>query len=127
MRGVRFAFLQSWSAGLLAYLVWHAGPGKLWHNLVRLGWGFTLVIVLTGLSHLARTWTWHTTLGKGRHKLSFPKLVGLRLGAEAAGQLGIVGQGVMKVAFVLSVIGANLGAHRALLRAHFCPRPATTV
>src|SRR5258708_27082609 len=32
------------------------------------------------------------TLGKGRHKLSFPKLVGLRLGAEAAGQLGIVGQ-----------------------------------
>ncbi len=80
------------STGLLAYLVWHAGPGNLWHNLVRLGWGFTLVIVLAGVSHLARTWAWQMTLGKGRHKLSFPKLVGLRLGAEAAGQLGIVGQ-----------------------------------
>ena len=80
------------STGLLAYLVWHAGPGKLWHNLVRLGWGFTLVIVLAGVSHLGRTWAWQMTLGKGRHKLSFPKLVGLRLGAEAAGQLGIVGQ-----------------------------------
>jgi uncharacterized protein (TIRG00374 family) len=80
------------STGLLVYLVWHAGPGNLWHNLVRLGWGFTLVIVLAGVSHLARTWAWQMTLGQGRHKLSFPKLVGLRLGAEAAGQLGIVGQ-----------------------------------
>jgi uncharacterized membrane protein YbhN (UPF0104 family) len=80
------------STGLLAYLVWHAGPSNLWHNLVRLGWGFTLVIALGGLSHLARTWAWQMTLGKGRHKLSFPKLIELRFGAEAAGQLGIVGQ-----------------------------------
>jgi phosphatidylglycerophosphate synthase len=80
------------SCGLLAYLVWHAGPGNLWHNLVKLGWGFTLVIALAGVSHLARTWAWQMTLGEGRHKFSFPKLVGLRLGAEAAGQLGIVGQ-----------------------------------
>ena len=80
------------STGLLAYLVWHAGPGNLWHNLVRLGWGFTLVIALAGVSHLARTWAWQMTLGEGRHTLSFPKLVELRLGAEAAGQLGIVGQ-----------------------------------
>lgn len=80
------------SAGLLAYLVWHAGPNNLWHNLVKLGWGFALVIVLAGVAHLARTWAWQMTLGNGRHKLSFPKLVGLRLGAEAAGQLGIVGQ-----------------------------------
>ena len=80
------------SAGLLAYLVRHAGPANLWHNLVRLGWGFTLVIGLAGVSHLARTWAWQMTLGKERYKLSFPKLVGLRLGAEAAGQLGIVGQ-----------------------------------
>ena len=87
-----FAILAS--TGLLAYLVWHAGPSNLWHNLVRLGWGFTLVIALGGLSHLARTWAWQMTLGKGRHKLSFPKLIGLRLGAEAAGQLGIVGQTV---------------------------------
>jgi phosphatidylglycerophosphate synthase len=80
------------SAGLLVYLVRHAGPSNLWHNLETLGWGFTLVVALAGVSHLARTWAWQMTLGKGRYKLSFPKLVGLRLGAEAAGQLGIVGQ-----------------------------------
>src|SRR5262245_6396740 len=32
------------------------------------------------------------TLGNDRRKISFPSLVGLRLGAEAAGQLGILGQ-----------------------------------
>jgi phosphatidylglycerophosphate synthase len=80
------------SAGLLAYLVWHAGPSNLWHTLVKLGWGFTLVVALAGVSHLARTWAWQMTLGKHQHKMSFPRLLGLRLGAEAAGQLGILGQ-----------------------------------
>jgi phosphatidylglycerophosphate synthase len=80
------------SAGLLSYLVLHAGPGKLWQDLLRLGWGFIFVIVLAGVAHLVRTWGWQLTLGQDRHKISFPKLVGLRLGAEAAGQLGIIGQ-----------------------------------
>ena len=80
------------SAALLAYLVWHAGASNLWHNLLKLGWGFILVIALAGVAHLVRTWAWQMTLGKDRHKISFPSLVGLRLGAEAAGQLGILGQ-----------------------------------
>ena len=80
------------SIGLLVYLVWHAGPNNLWHNLFSLGWGFVLVVALSGVSHLARTWAWQMTLGKHRHKISFPRLVELRLGAEAAGQLGILGQ-----------------------------------
>jgi phosphatidylglycerophosphate synthase len=80
------------SGGLFAYLVWHAGPANLWQNLGKLGWGFTLVIVLAGISHLAKTWAWQMTLGKDQHRISFSRLVGLRLGAEAAGQLGILGQ-----------------------------------
>jgi uncharacterized protein (TIRG00374 family) len=80
------------SAGLLAYLVWHAGAGQLWQNFTKLGWGFTLVIALAGVSHLVRTRAWQVTLGKDRHKISFPRLAALRLGAEAAGQLGILGQ-----------------------------------
>ncbi len=80
------------SVALLGYLVWHSGPSALWQNLVRLGWGFAVVIALAGISHLLRTWAWQLTLGKHQHKISFPNLVGLRLGAEAAGQLGILGQ-----------------------------------
>jgi phosphatidylglycerophosphate synthase len=77
---------------LFAYLVWRAGPAKLRENIVTLGWGFTWVIALTGISHVARTWAWRTTLGDHREKISFSRLFGLRLGAEAAGQLGILGQ-----------------------------------
>ena len=80
------------SIGLFAFLVWQAGPSKLWENLVTLGCGFTLVIALAGVSHLAKTWAWRLTLGEDQHKISFPRMLGLRLGAEAAGQLGIVGQ-----------------------------------
>jgi uncharacterized protein (TIRG00374 family) len=80
------------SAGLLAYLVWHAGAANLWQNLIKLGWGFTFVVALAGVSHLVRTRAWQLTLGNERHKISFPRLVALRLGAEAAGQLGILGQ-----------------------------------
>jgi len=85
-----FAILGS--AGLLAYLVWHAGAANLWQNLIKLGWGFTFVIALAGVSHLVRTRAWQLALGNERHKISFPRLVALRLGAEAAGQLGILGQ-----------------------------------
>jgi phosphatidylglycerophosphate synthase len=77
---------------LFAYLVWRAGPAKLRENIVTLGWGFTWVIALTGISHIARTWAWRITLGDHREKISFSRLFGLRLGAEAAGQLGILGQ-----------------------------------
>jgi phosphatidylglycerophosphate synthase len=82
----------SMGALLFAYLVWRAGPAKLRENIVTLGWGFTWVIALTGISHVVRTWAWRITLGDHREKISFSRLFGLRLGAEAAGQLGILGQ-----------------------------------
>jgi phosphatidylglycerophosphate synthase/CTP:molybdopterin cytidylyltransferase MocA len=80
------------SASFFVYLIWRAGPSKLWQSLSELGLGIILVIALAGVSHLARTWGWRLTLGGDQHKISFSRLVGLRLGAEAAGQLGILGQ-----------------------------------
>jgi phosphatidylglycerophosphate synthase len=80
------------SAGLTAFLVWRAGPSLLWQDLTKLGWGFTLVVALAGIAHLLKTRAWQMTLGRDQDKISFPRLVGLRLGAEAAGQLGILGQ-----------------------------------
>jgi phosphatidylglycerophosphate synthase len=80
------------SALLFAYLVWRAGPHSLWGNFRTLGWGLISVLALAGVSHFAKTWAWQLTLGEDKDKISFPRLVGLRLGAEAAGQLGILGQ-----------------------------------
>jgi uncharacterized protein (TIRG00374 family) len=80
------------SSVLFAYLIWQAGPSKLWENVGKLGWGFLWVLALAGVSHVARAWAWRLTLDEHRHKTSFPRLLGLRLGAEAAGQLGFVGQ-----------------------------------
>jgi Lysylphosphatidylglycerol synthase TM region len=80
------------SAGFFFYLIWRTGPSKLWKSLSELGWGIILVIALAGVSHFARTWGWRLTLGDDQDKISFSRLVGLRLGAEAAGQLGILGQ-----------------------------------
>ncbi len=87
-------FAISMSAGFFVYLIWRAGPSKLWKSLSELGWGIILVLALAGVSHLARTWGWRLTLGDDQHKISLSRLVGLRLGAEAAGQLGILGQTV---------------------------------
>src|SRR4029077_7989950 len=80
------------SSVLFAYLIWQAGPSKLWENVVKLGWGFVWVLALAGVSHVARAWAWQLTLDEHKHKTSFPRLLGLRLGAEAAGQLGFIGQ-----------------------------------
>jgi phosphatidylglycerophosphate synthase len=77
---------------LFGYLIWQAGPCKLLENVVKLGWGFMWVLALAGVSHVARAWAWRLTLDDHKHKISFRRLLGLRLGAEAAGQLGIVGQ-----------------------------------
>ena len=85
-------FAALMSAVLFAYLIWQAGPSKLWENVVKLGWGFIWVLALAGVSHVAKAWAWRLTLDDHKHKISFPRLLGLRLGAEAAGQLGIVGQ-----------------------------------
>jgi lysylphosphatidylglycerol synthase-like protein len=80
------------SSLLFAYLISKAGASNLWHNVVKLGWAFLWVLALAGVSHIARAWAWRLTLDGHKHKTSFLRLFGLRLGAEAAGQLGIVGQ-----------------------------------
>src|SRR5260370_19883667 len=77
---------------LFGDLIGEAGPRKLLENVVKLGWGFMWVLALAGVSHVARAWAWRLTLDDHKHKTSFLRLLGLRLGAEAAGQLGFIGQ-----------------------------------
>jgi len=85
-------FAISTGFALFTYLVWRAGPAKLWANVLTMGWGFAWVLALTGVSHAARAWAWRMTLREDRRKIPFLRMLGLRLGAEAAGQLGLVGQ-----------------------------------
>src|SRR5712692_7410551 len=66
-------FAIAMSAGFFVYLIWRAGPSKLWKSLSELGWGIILVIALAGVSHLVRTWGWRITLGDDQHKISFSR------------------------------------------------------
>ena len=77
---------------LLAYLVHRAGPARLLECISTLGWGLSLVIVLGGVSHVVKTWAWRITLLDDKHQVSFARMLGLRLGSEAVGQLGVLGQ-----------------------------------
>jgi len=56
------------------------------------------VLALAGVSHLVRTWgVWRLTLGDDQHKISFFAHGGSSAGAEAAGQLGILGADPLEI------------------------------
>ena len=77
---------------LLAYLVRRAGPAKLLEGIVSIGWGLVVVIALAGISQMVRTWAWRLTILDARHRPSFARMFALRLGSEAASQVGVFGQ-----------------------------------
>ncbi len=82
----------TFGTGLLAYLIWRIGPSTLAQDVSRLGWGLALVIALGGVAHVVKAWAWRFTLSGEEHKVSFPRLLQLRLVSEAVGQLGVLGQ-----------------------------------
>src|SRR3974390_170870 len=76
---------------LLVYLVVHTGPKVQLENAKLMGWGLGLVIALGGISHLVKTFAWRLTLSGEAQKVSFARMLGLRLVSEAIGQLGFAG------------------------------------
>src|ERR1700686_5127495 len=77
---------------LLAFLVRRTGTSVLRESIAAIGWGLSLVIALTGVSHVLKTWAWRITLLDEKRHVSFSRMLGLRLGSEAVGQLGFLGQ-----------------------------------
>jgi phosphatidylglycerophosphate synthase len=77
---------------LLVYLVWRAGPSNLLKSIESVGWGLILVIGLGGVSHVVKTCAWRLILLDEKHGISFARMLKLRLGSEAVGQLGVLGQ-----------------------------------
>jgi len=76
---------------LLAWLIYRTGPRHIIENVTRLGWGSASVIALGGIALVVRTWAWRVTLVRSHPEISFRRMLALRLGAEAVGQLGFVG------------------------------------
>jgi hypothetical protein len=76
---------------LLAWLIYRTGPRHILENLTRLGWGSALVIALGGITLVVRTWAWRVVLVGSHPEISFTRMLALRLGSEAVGQLGFVG------------------------------------
>jgi len=77
---------------LLAYLVHRADPAKLVASVATVGWGLGLVIAWGLVSHVVKTWAWRIALRNEKHRVSFARMLGLRLASEAVGQLGGLGQ-----------------------------------
>ena len=76
---------------LLVYLIRRLGPGRLVENISTLGWGLALVIALGGAVHIVKAWAWQMTLTNWDGKVSFARMLKLRLASEAVGQAGILG------------------------------------
>lgn len=77
---------------LLAGLVRQAGLHIIVQQAKAVGWGMALIIVLGGISHLIKTWSWRLTFLCDLRHLSFGRTFALRLISEGIGKLGIAGQ-----------------------------------
>ena len=78
--------------GLLAYLVFRAGPVFVWEQVQVVGWGFALIITLGGLSQLIRTCAWRQTITYDIRGLRWSRSIGAQLVSDACGQLGFTGK-----------------------------------
>jgi Lysylphosphatidylglycerol synthase TM region len=78
--------------GLLGYLVFRSGPGAVWKELHAVGWGFALVILVGGLSQLAKTCAWRQAFTCDISGLSWSRSFVAQLISDAIGQFGVAGK-----------------------------------
>lgn len=78
--------------GLLGYLVFRSGPGAIWKQLHAVGWGFAVVVLLGGLSQLAKTCAWRQALACDISGLSWSRSFVAQLISDGIGQFGVAGK-----------------------------------
>jgi Lysylphosphatidylglycerol synthase TM region len=78
--------------GLLGYLVFRSGPGAVWKQLQAVGWGFALVILVGGLSQLAKTCAWRQAFTCDISGLSWSRSFVAQLISDGIGQFGVAGK-----------------------------------
>src|ERR1041385_1093489 len=97
--GAAFALL---GLALFAYFVWRAGPGEIWSNVSKIGWGLAGILALGGLRFVVRALAW-TLCFEPPHRLKFRAAFSAYLIGDSAGNvvpLGIVVSEPTKVALV---------------------------
>jgi Lysylphosphatidylglycerol synthase TM region len=92
IRGSLRFFAALLGLGLLGYLVFRSGPGAVWKQLHAVGWGFALVILLGGLSQLAKTYAWRRAFTCDISGLSWFRSFVAQLISDGIGQFGIAGK-----------------------------------
>jgi hypothetical protein len=75
---------------LFAYFIWAAGPGEVWSNISKIGWGFVVILFLAGLRFGVRTLAW-TLCCEPPHQLRFLEAFRAYLIGDAAGNVVPVG------------------------------------
>ena len=78
--------------GLLGYLVFRSGPGVIWKQLHAVGWGFAVVVLLGGLSQLAKTCAWRQAFTCDISGLPWSRSFVAQLISDGIGQFGIAGK-----------------------------------
>jgi hypothetical protein len=99
--------------GLLSYLVFRTGPGIVWKQLHAVGWGFALVILLGGLSQLAKTCAWRQAFTCDISGLSWSRSFVAQLISDAIGQFGVAGK-VVGEGTRISLLGRAVPLSNAL-------------
>jgi lysylphosphatidylglycerol synthase-like protein len=99
--------------GLLSYLVFRSGPGAVWKQLQAVGWGFALVILLGGLSQLAKTCAWRNAFTCDITGLSWSRSFVAQLISDGIGQFGIAGK-VVGEGTRISLLGRAVPLSNAL-------------
>ena len=93
---------------LLVWLVLRTGTSTVLQEIKTIGWwGFGLVLLLGGLSHLIKTWSWRLSFQCDIRNISFARTLGLRLISEAIAILGLPGQ-VLGEAARVSLLGSDV-------------------
>ena len=97
--GAAFALL---GLALFAYFVWRTGPGEIWANVSKIGWGLAAILSLGGLRFVVRALAWMLCF-EPPHRLRFRHAFAAYLIGDSAGNvvpLGIVVSEPTKVALV---------------------------
>jgi len=109
---IRF-FAALLGLGLLGYLVFRSGPGAVWKQLQAVGWGFALVILLGGLSQLAKTCAWRQACTCDVSGLSWSRSFVAQLISDGIGQFGVAGK-VVGEGTRISLVGRTVPLSNAL-------------